>query len=237
MAQRGVSGDNLLLSGLSPSDLALLEPHLADMSCEHGALIHDRGDRIRHVCFPRSGMISLLVVMGSGEEVEVATVGREGSVGFGSAFGTTRAAMRAVMQVPGIVAKIPVPQFQKAVRDSRTLAETIGRYGDALLAQTQQAVACNALHQVEPRLCRWLLQVHDRCDGETLPLTQEFLAQMLGVRRTTVTLAAQALQDAGLIRYRRGQIEILDLDGLKDAACECYEIIESHAGYGTGKPR
>ena len=237
MAQRGVSGDNLLLGALSPADLALLEPYLTDMHCEHGALLHDRGDRIRHVAFPRSGMISLLVVMGSGEEVEVATVGREGAVGIGCGFGATRAAMRAVIQVPGVIAKIAVPQFQKAVRESRTLSETLGRYADSLLAQTQQAVACNALHQVEPRLCRWLLQVHDRCDGRTLPLTQEFLAQMLGVRRTTVTLAAQALQDAGLIRYRRGQIELLDLDSLKENACECYEIIQSHSAQVSGRSR
>jgi CRP-like cAMP-binding protein len=237
MAQRGVSGENLLLGALSPGDLALIEPHLTDMSCEHGALLHDRGERIRHVAFPRSGMISLLVVMRSGEEVEVATVGREGAVGIGCGFGVGRASMRAVMQVPGIVAKMPAPQFQKAIRESRTLAETMARYSDMVLAQAQQSVACNALHQVEPRLCRWLLQVHDRCDGETLPLTQEFLAQMLGVRRTTVTLAARALQDAGMIRYRRGQIELLDLKALKESACECYEVIQSHTAQITAKPR
>jgi CRP-like cAMP-binding protein len=234
MAQRGIK-TNGLLSALSASDYALLEPHLSDLTVSHGTLLQDRGERIRHVYFPRSGMISLLVVMRSGEDVETTNVGREGAVNLMAGFGATKAPMRAVMQVPGVVTRIAAAQFQKSVRDSRSMAELLLRYADGMIAQAQQTAACNAVHTVEPRLCKWLLQTRDRIDSNTLPLTQEFLAQMLGVRRTTVTLAARNLQEHGLIRYRRGQIEILSPKGLQECACECYEA--AHAFHGQIQPK
>jgi CRP-like cAMP-binding protein len=237
MASRSVTKNNLLLAALPASDYSLLAPHLTDVTLPQGSLLQDRGERLRYVYFPRSGMISLLVVMQNGEEIETGTVGREGAIGVMSACGVPRASMRAAVQVPGVMARIGVAPFQKATRESRTLSEILGRYADALLAQTQQAVACNAVHTVEPRLCRWLLQVRDRVDANTLPLTQEALAQMLGVRRTTVTLAARGLQDAGLIRYRRGQIEILSVKALQETACECYATIQGQYTHALPKQR
>jgi CRP-like cAMP-binding protein len=237
MPPRGVTNNNLLLAALPASDYALLAAHLADVTLPPGSLLQDRGEKIRYVYFPRSGMISLIVVMQNGEEIETGTVGREGAIGTMSGCGVPRASMRAVVQLPGVIARIGAAQFQKALRESRTLSEIFARYADVLLAQTQQAAACNALHTVEPRLCRWLLQVRDRVDSGSLPLTQEALAQMLGVRRTTVTLAARGLQNAGLIRYRRGQIEILSLKALQETACECYHIIQAQYAQALSKQR
>ncbi len=123
---------------------------------------------------------------------------------------------------------MPAAQFQKIARDSSSLGELILRCADAHVAQTQQIAACNVLHNIEPRLCRWLLQTRDRVDGDVLPLTQEFLSEMLGLRRTTVTWAAQALQEAGVIRYWSGRIEVLDHKELHNMACDCYDTMRGH---------
>jgi CRP-like cAMP-binding protein len=131
--------------------------------------------------------------------------------------------------LPGTAAWISVSQFRAAANQSQAIRDLIVRYNDLLLAQVQQAVACNALHALEARLCRWLLQTHDCTDGDALPLTQEFLGQMLGVRRTSVTIAARLLQSAGLIRYRRGLIQIVDRAALEDISCECYAVIRRNA--------
>jgi CRP-like cAMP-binding protein len=136
---------------------------------------------------------------------------------------------RAIVQLPGTAAWISASQFHTAAAQSPALRELIVRYNDVLLAQVQQSVACNALHGLEARLCRWLLQTHDCIDGNVIPLTQEFLGQMLGVRRTTVTIAARLLQSAGLIRYRRGHIQVLDRAALEDIACECYAVVKHNA--------
>jgi CRP-like cAMP-binding protein len=223
MAQRGAK-HNYLLSALSQSDLALLTPHLVDVELAQDALLQDRGERSRFVYFPKSGVVSLLVVMGSGAEVEIGTIGREGAVGIMPALGISKASVRAVVRVVGTASRIPTPQIQRALRESRSMAEVFLRHADCLIAQTHQVAACNAIHTVGPRLCRWLLHMRDRIDSDVLPLTQEALAQMLGVRRTTVTLVASALQEAGHIRYRRGQIQLLNPKALMQNACECYEI-------------
>src|SRR5262249_44586253 len=132
---------------------------------------------------------------------------------------------RAIVQLPGTAAWTSASQFHMAAAQSPALRDLIARHNDVLLAQVQQSVACNALHGLEARLCRWLLQTHDCIDGNVIPLTQEFL----GVRRTTVTIAARLLQSAGLIRYRRGHIQILDRAALEDIACECYAVIKHNA--------
>src|SRR5262249_50532204 len=136
---------------------------------------------------------------------------------------------RAVVQLPGTAAWLSAPHFHAAAVQSQAIRDLIVRYNDLLLAQVQQSVACNALHALEGRLCRWLLQTHDCTDGNVIPLTQEFLGQMLGVRRTTVTIAARLLQSAGLIRYRRGHIQILDRAALEKLSCECYAAIRGYA--------
>jgi CRP-like cAMP-binding protein len=223
-------GQNRLLAALQPADFSLLEPHLKQIVLEQGVLLHEQEDPVEQAYFPQSGMISLLTVMGDGQAIETATVGREGTVGAMSGLGPAHAPSRAVVQVPGTAAVIATSRLQAAVRQSDHLRNVILQYKETLLAQVQQTAGCNALHKAEARLARWLLQTRDRTDGDRIPLTQEFLSQMLGVRRTTVTMVAGVLQKAGLIRYRRGYVKIIDRSGLEQAACECYGIIRRRNG-------
>jgi CRP-like cAMP-binding protein len=216
---------NRFLAALPAGDFALLAPHLRAVPLQHGAMLHEAQDEIEHVYFPQSGMISLVVVMRSGATVETATVGRGGAIGTAAGLGSRHAFGRAVVQLAGTAARIPVSSFQAATDESPTLRALVVRYNDLLIGQIQQSVACNALHSLEARLSRWLLQTHDCVDGDTLPLTQEFLGQMLGVRRTTVTVAARLLQASGLISYRRGHIHLVDRPGLEGLACECYAAV------------
>jgi CRP-like cAMP-binding protein len=170
-------------------------------------------------------MVSMVAVMQSGATVETATVGRGGIIGASAALGARWTFGRAIVQLPGAAAWLSAAQFHAAANECQAIRDLVVRYNDLLLAQVQQSVACNALHALEARLCRWLLQTHDCVDGDAIPLTQEFLGQMLGVRRTTVTIAARLLQSAGLIRYRRGLIHVLDRPALEEIACECYAVV------------
>jgi CRP-like cAMP-binding protein len=224
---RGLSGNrrNRLLAALRPPELMLLEPHMKETPLEQGAMLQEQGEPIERVFFPNSGMISLVAVMRHGNAVETATVGREGAIGAMSGLGPRHAFTRAVVQMAGTAFQIATTKFQSIVEQSTAIRDIVVRHNEVLLAQVQQSAACNALHEAEARFCRWLLQSRDRSDSDIVPITQEFLAQMLGVRRTTVTLVAQSLQDKGLLRYRRGRIEILDRDGLEARACECYEVV------------
>jgi CRP-like cAMP-binding protein len=216
---------NRLLAALGPEHIGLLAPQLSEVELEQGAMLQEQGERIERVYFPHSGMISLVAVMQQGNAVETATVGREGAVGAMSGLGPRHAFTRAVVQMPGMASQIATGKFQAIVRQSTAIRDIVVHYNEILLAQVQQSAACNALHEAEARFCRWLLQSRDRSDSDVVPITQEFLAQMLGVRRTTVTLVAQSLQDDGLLRYRRGRIEIIDRPGLEARACECYSVV------------
>ena len=217
---------NRLLTSLRPSERASLEPYLEEVSLPQGQILQEQGDDIEQIYFPHRGMISLVAVMnGGGKIIETATVGREGAVGAMAGFGPRHAFRRAIVQVAGNAAKISTARFRDAVKSSEVLRDILVRYNEVLLAQVQQSAACNAFHEAEQRLARWLLQTRDRIDTDTIPLTQEFLAQMLGVRRTTVTLIAHALQERGLLRYRRGRIEIVNRQGLENVSCECYETV------------
>jgi CRP-like cAMP-binding protein len=216
---------NRLLAALMSDDFALLSPHLRDVPYEQGTLLQETGDPIEQVYFPQSGMISLLAVMLTGNAVETATIGREGAVGAMAGLGSRTAINRAVAHVAGISSRIKASLFREALNESPRLRDLIIRYNDVQMSLINQAAGCNALHHVEARLCRWLLQMRDRSDADMLPLTQEFLAQMLGVQRTSVTVLARRLQDLGLIRYRRGRVEIANRRGLEEKACECYRIV------------
>ena len=216
---------NRFLAALPPHDFSLLAPHLRTIALERGVMLHDVGEEIEHVYFPHTGMVSLVAVMQSGATVETATIGRGGVIGASAGLGARWTFGRAVVQLPGAAAWLSATQFRAAANESQAVRDLVVRYNDLLLAQVQQSVACNALHALEARLCRWLLQTHDCVEGDAIPLTQEFLGQMLGVRRTTVTIAARLLQSAGLIRYRRGLIHILDRPALEDISCECYAVV------------
>jgi CRP-like cAMP-binding protein len=213
---------NRLLAALEPPDFAALEPHLESVTLAVGQVLYEPGDIIRHAYFPHNTVISLVNVMEDGGSVEVGVFGREGVMGLLSALVTREAFGRYVVQTSGTASRIPFERLNE-VRNTRLgLRQLIMNYGEALLAQTFQTVSCNAVHVVEARCCRWILNMHDRSDQDTLPLTHEFLSEMLGVQRSTVSVVTRTLQTAGLIRQSRGGITITDRAGLEEATCECY---------------
>ena len=216
---------NNLLATLSSDDYALLAGHLTQVDLEKGRLLYDPGDKIDTVYFPIDCVISLMTLMESGAAIESATVGREGGVGLLAAISPRQSLSRAIVQVPGRCARVGVGPIAEVCARSPALRSMIERHNDALFGHAIQSVACNALHSVEARFCRWLLSCRDRIDSDTINLTQEFLADMLGVQRTTVTAVAGALQAKGLIRYRRGVVDILDRPGIEAMACECYGAV------------
>lgn len=229
-------GRNRLLAALRLPDFGLLSPHLKDRDLKQGAVLQEAGDPIEQVYFPQSGMISVLAVMQEGNGIEAATVGREGAVGAMAGLGSRVSPARAVVQVEGRSSQISVSRLRAAVDESAAIRNLIVRYCDSQMALILQSTGCNALHDVETRLCRWLLQTRDRCETDVMPLTHEFLSEMLGVQRSTVTLIARELQSKGLIRYRRGRIEIVARDGLEKRACACYDVAR-RTSEGVFSPR
>jgi CRP-like cAMP-binding protein len=229
---------NRLLAALPGDAFALLEPDLRQVSLPHGVVCYEAGAPIDEVYFPQTGMISLLVSTSDGEVVETSSIGHEGAVGLQCGLGPRVSLTRAVVQIAGKFSVISASRFELATTHSAALVELIFDYIEALWTEAQQNAACNAIHDGSSRLCRWLLQCADRIGSEHLLLTQEFLAEMLGVRRTTVTLLAQELQKRGILRYSRGRITILDRAALEACACECYEVIRKISlGAVTGVPR
>ena len=218
---------NKLLAALPHNDFSLLQGHFTSSLLNQATSLFDVGDEVDQVAFPLSGMISLLVVLNNGDAVETATVGREGVVGAMAGLGLHRSRVRAVIQLSGVFARIPAPQFRKIAGSSKAISDLCVSYNETLLAQARITAACNISHHVEARFCRWLLQSRDRAESDTVPLTQEFLSEMLGVRRTSVTEVAIKMQDAGVISYNRGIIKIVDLAKLKELSCECYETLRS----------
>lgn len=214
--------DNRLIAALPEESWALLEPDFKQVVLPQGYVCFDPGDPIHQAYFPHTGMISCLVAMGDGEMVETSSVGHEGAVGLQSGLGHRVAVTRAIVQIGGKFSVLPASRLENAVARSPALRELIVRHIETLWAEAQQNAACNAIHDGSSRLCRWLLQCADRIGSNQLLLTQEFLAEMLGVRRTTVTLLAQELQKKGIVRYSRGRITILDRARLEASACECY---------------
>jgi CRP-like cAMP-binding protein len=220
---------NHLLAALPRADIELLGPAMTVVSLEVGIVLNEPGEEPDRVHFPHSGMISLLAVMADGKAVETATVGREGVVGAMAGLGLHVPLTRAVVQTPLVASRIAAAHFRRAVQASPLMRELIVRYNDVLLGQVQVTAACNALHPIQKRLARWILQTRDRIDTDTVPLTQELLSEMLGVRRSSVSEIARRLQTSGLIRYSRGSIEIVDRRALEAAACECYGVIRGQA--------
>ena len=216
---------NSLLEALPADDYALLAPHLAQVELERGRLLYDPGDPIESVYFPHDGVISLMTLMDNGAAIESATIGPEGALGLMAAVAPRQSLSRALVQTPLRAARISAERLHEAWSRSARLKDLVDRHTEALFGHAIQSVACNALHSVEARFCRWLLTCHDRISTDTVALTQEFLADMLGVQRTTVTAVARSLQEKGVIRYRRGVVDILDRSVLEALACECYSAI------------
>ncbi len=227
---------NRFISALTASDRKQLLSQVTPFALVHTRVLQEQGERIEYVYFPLNGIISLLAIMADGQAVESAMVGRGGGVGLAAGLGETRATSRTVVQASGSALRISAAQFHKLARQNPSLTARIGAHQQMLLGQVQQTAACNSLHDAEQRLARWLLQAHDLIgEDSTIPFTQEFLSNILGVRRTTVTLVAGTLQSAGLIRYRRGLIQVLDRGGLEDAACECYGVVRKLVARSTAE--
>jgi CRP-like cAMP-binding protein len=217
---------NCLLAALRPADFALLAPHLHDVSLEQDAVLLRCGERIEQVYFPHSGTVSLMVDMPNGETVATAVIGREGAIGGLTVLGISRSFLTAIVQVPGIASQISTSRFHAVVSQSGRVRHAVETHNKVLLGQILQVAACNALHPVQARMARWLLHIRDRIDSNDIPLTQEALSQLLGVRRTTVTMVVNKLRVSGAVRHdRRGQIEIIDGPRLEEAACECYDVM------------
>ena len=217
--------DNKLLSSLPRDHFDLLAPHFIAQSFAQGVVLIEAGEEFDYVYFPCCGMISLLAVLRDGKAIETATVGREGVVGAMAGLGLSKSLIRAVVQLPVTVIKISAPQFRKAVAGSDPIRDLCIQYNEVLLSQARVTAACNAVHVVEARFCCWLLQSADRAGSKTIALTQDFLAEMLGVRRTSVTDVAIKIQSAGAINYSRGVINILDRAALEKMSCECYQTL------------
>ncbi|MFK4505776.1 Crp/Fnr family transcriptional regulator [Bradyrhizobium daqingense] len=226
MMDHGSRVGNRLLAALPPADFALLEPHLRKVVLARDAILVRSGDRIEHLLFPCSGAIAFIVDLPNGQTVATAVIGHEGAIGLSSALGVSRSPVTAVVRVPGAVLQMPAAKFLTALRRSPAITSMVQIFTRSLLTQLQYVAACNALHSVEARMARWLLHIHDRADGSNLiPLTQETISELLGVRRTTVTHVVSALRASrGLKSNRRGQLEI-DRPRLEAVACECYKLM------------
>ena len=205
-----------------------LDPYLKLVLLHQHDVLFEMRDTIRDVYFPVDAVVSLVVPLSTGETVETAMVGRDGVVGAAAALNGRVSLNRAIVQVGGSSFRCPLEPLKNIVQEHPQIRALLGGHEQALFGQAQQAAACNATHVVESRLARWLLRAADLHGSDELPLTQEYIAQMLGVRRTSVTMVARNLQEFGLIRYARGHIKLLDVAALRETACECYETVKTN---------
>jgi CRP-like cAMP-binding protein len=221
---------NKLLACLPREDFQRLQPHLTTVSMAVKQVIHRRNEPIRQVYFPNGGVASVTAVMTDGAMVEIATIGDEGLLGMNAFFGDDDMMVgEAMLQVPDTSAEmLSIERFREELNRREALYDCVRRYSQGLLTLMTQSTACMALHQVQPRCCRWLLMAHDRIRQDQFELSHEFLAMMLGSTRPTVTAVAGSLQKAGLIRYVHGRITIVDRKGLEAVSCECYATVKEH---------
>jgi CRP-like cAMP-binding protein len=218
---------NTVLAGLPPAGLARLQTALEPVALKFGQILYEPGKAIRHVYFPIDCLISLLTAVDKRRSLEVGMVGYEGMAGMPFILGMGVSGVRALVQGRGDALRMAAAPFRVEFERNPELQESLYRYMYALMAQISQTAACNRFHEAEPRLARWLLMTRDRVQSDQFPLTHEFLAHMLGARREGVTAAASALKRQRLIEYRRGELQILDLKGLKAASCSCYQAIQA----------
>ena len=221
---------NRLLASLSSDVYSALTPHLKTVELKFGDVVAEAGSEIRRVYFPYAGVISLVVELDVGTMIETAMVGHDGVVNAAPALDGKVSLNKGVVQVAGSAGTLEVNRLRSLANEFEPFRSLLIRHEQVLFAQSQQSAACNASHSVEARMCRWLLHMRDLAGDDELMLTQEFLAQMLSVRRTSVTVVASPLQKAGLIKYTRGRLRVLDVGGLKKRSCECYDTVKSHYG-------
>ena len=224
---------NVILLSLPGEEYNLLRPHLESVDLPQYDILHEPGEKIDFAYFLNEGMTSLVALSADGRSVEVGIVGREGMVGMPLTVGLLRGTFRAIMQMSGHGVRVRSEVFQEILLCASRLQSELSRFALMHGMQVAQLAACNRLHEIEQRLARWLLMCQDRVDSAVLPLTHEFLAQMLGTGRPSVTLAAGALENAGLIENLRGTVRILNRKNLEDKACECYGVVQ-HFNGGMG---
>jgi CRP-like cAMP-binding protein len=229
LSAQTTNGCNRLLESMSPSDFALLEPHLKLITLHRDQILFEAGDDVTHIHFPCEGAVTAIMILNEeGKYLEAATIGREGAIGGIVSHGHKPAYGCGLVQIPGKALRLPSERLEEAKRRSPALADLFCRYADYLLAQVMQFSACNAFHNVEQRLCRTLIMAQDRTGEDMLDFTQQSLADSLGVQRTTVTMIAKDLETKGVIRTRRGHIQLLQRSALEKRACGCYVSIEEH---------
>ncbi len=226
---------NHILNSLHPRDRDALAPFATMTSLVSGAVLFEPDSTIDRVYFPNTAVLSVVTIMEDGRAVESDTVGYESAVGLLEALGPSLTVSRTFTQIPGTAVSIPAARLRSQAEDNPHLRSLLLRHAQANLAQAHQSVACNALHSVEQRLCRWLLASRDRTANDVLHITQQYLATMVGVQRTTITQALQDLSQAGLIRQGRGQIEVLNRRGLEGRACECHAALRATLDRLIGK--
>jgi CRP-like cAMP-binding protein len=217
---------NQLLCALQPVIRKRIEPFLKSVDYKLGDVVCEAGGLIEHAYFPEGCVLSLLTVLDNGDAIETANIGREGAFGLFAAMYSRVSFNRSLVQLAGPMVRCPITVLQSEFHSSAHVQDLFVSYSETLLSQVQQTVACNAMHSTEERVCRWLLMMHDRAEGETLTYTHEFLAAILGSNRKSITIAAQNLQATGLITYRRGMMQVLDRPELEKASCECYSIVK-----------
>jgi CRP-like cAMP-binding protein len=227
MAAIHLSGRNRLLDLLPEGDRARVLPTMQRITGEFGEIVFERNAPLTFVDFPLGAVISVVVIMEDGAIAEAGTIGNEGMAGIPLLLNASSSPLQAFYQVPGDTLRMPAAAFNEELTRGGVFREVLQRYALGFMNQLAQSAACNRLHPVDQRLCKWILMSHDRVGSDTLLLTQEVLAQMLGVRRASVTVAAGMLQKAGFIRYSRGALTVLDREGLETASCECYTIVRT----------
>ncbi|MGA2996214.1 Crp/Fnr family transcriptional regulator [Bradyrhizobium sp.] len=217
---------NLILNRFSQPDLERLKPHLKVVTFAQHSTLFEANQKIKHVYFPTSAVVSLVVSLSTGEMIETAMIGADGVVGASAALDGKIALSRGIVRLGGEIVVCGIEALKSTALQNPKLLSLLIRHEQTLYAQAQQSAACFASHQVESRLCRWLLRARDLSETDTLLFTQEILSELLGVRRASVTVVAHTLQAAGLIKYSRGKIQMLDAEALQDSACECYSTVK-----------
>jgi CRP-like cAMP-binding protein len=226
---------NRLLLALPARNLNRLMPELEQIRCQREQVLIDADGSLDHVYFPDNGVVSALAVYADGHSIEMATIGREGCTGVQAVFGAKNSSAQLLIQIPGSAARMSRVAFTRAMESMPPFRNLMYAYVHAFLEQIMVSVACNGAHSLTERLARWLLMMRDRSDEDALPITQNLLAEMLGVQRPTITNAARALERSGLIKRGRQQVTILDRQGLTKASCECYRLVRTRVAFHLPK--
>jgi CRP-like cAMP-binding protein len=222
---------NRLLSALPPDVLGRLMPDLEHINCQRHEVLMDADSSLESIFFPDSGVISVVAVYANGDIIEMATVGREGCTGVQAALGAKTSSVRLLVQIPGSATKTSRTAFVRAVGTMPPFRDLMNSYSHAFLEQVLVSVACNGAHSLKQRLARWLLMMHDRCDEDTLLITQSLLAEMLGVQRPSITNAAREMEQAGMIKRGQREFTVVDRGGLLKTSCECYQLVRERVAF------